>query len=838
MKVEAEGSNTDSLPFGVTAENYQRQTDLETEMRCLGIKRDRDAILDAKQRGEESTTRYGTLMTKLAIEPLAEAFEKFMTAAMTGKAGRRHTAAKSLMGINPEVFALITAKRCLDSITIGTSLAAVAVGVGAMLEDECLFRAMKEQNKKLWDWTAEKTTKNARHRRRVLVWTSNRNTEFDHWSNSQRMIVGLKAVDLFIQATGFAEAECRREGKKEKFYLLPTQHALDIITREEARENLLTPVFMPMVIPPRKWTGIHKGGYYITRQLPFVKVRNKNYIEDMKGTKMPAVYEAVNAVQATPWRVNEKLYAVMSDVWAQRLPLADLPQQEDMPIPPSPIARDVDPKTLPPAQQEEFKQWKMRAADTHMSNVKMRSKRLQAMKIMATAKRFIGEKAIYFPHQLDFRGRMYCIPMFLHPQGNDMARALLLFAEGKPIMDNVAAGWLAIHGANLYGEDKITLEDRIEWVTQNEDDILRVANDPLAHRMWEQADKPWQFLAWCFEWAAFQAQGFGYISSMPIALDGSCNGLQHYSAALRDEVGGAAVNLVPSDKPSDIYQIVADKLIKRIENIAAFKKRPDVLLDENMQREVDTAIQWLAFGITRKTTKRVVMTLPYGATLFSAKDYVAEYMSEREKEAEALFGDKKARRRACVWLAKYMWKVIGEVVIAARSGMDWLQQCAKLCAKASMPIVWTTPVGFVVRQAYPELKHRVVKTMFGDRIIRPSITDELDTLDRNRQVNGIAPNWVHSRDAAHLMITVCVAKDNNIRSFAMIHDSYGTVAADTDLLSRCLRETFVHLYDGTNALDDFRKEIVSLVGDQEVPPTPNFGKLDVAGVRGSDFFFA
>jgi DNA-directed RNA polymerase len=831
MKVEAEGINSQSIPFGVTAEDYQRQLDLESEMRCLGIKRERDAILEAKQRGEESSTRYGVLMTKMAIEPLAEAFEKFIAEAKSGRAGRKHAAVKALVDMNPEVFALITAKRCLDGITAAASLATVAVGVGAMLEDECLFRAMKDKNKKLWDWTAEKTTKNAQHRRRVLVWTSNRHTDFDHWPNSKRLLVGMKAVELFVQSTGFADVETRQEGvRSRKTYIVATQHALDIITREEAREHLLTPVFMPTIIPPRRWKGILKGGYYFTRQLPLVKVRNKNYIEDMKGAIMPNVYEAVNTVQATPWCVNAKLYQVMADVWAQRLTLGELPQQEDLSIPPSPIARDADPKKLPPAQQEAFKQWKMRAADIHIANVKTRSKRLQAMKIMATAKRFLGEKAIYFPHQLDFRGRMYCIPMFLHPQGNDMARALLLFAEGKPIMDHVAAGWLAIHGANLYGEDKVTFEDRIEWVKQNEDDIIRVASDPLAHRMWEQADKPWQFLAWCFEWAAFQAQGFGYVSSMPIALDGSCNGLQHYSAALRDEVGGAAVNLVPSDKPSDIYQIVADKLVERLEGIDG---------TEPGENDCTYAAAWLAFGITRKTTKRVVMTLPYGATMFSAKDYVAEYMAEREKEAEAIFGDKKARRVACAWLAKHMWKVIGETVVAARAGMDWLQKCAKVCTKAGMPIVWTTPVGFVVRQSYPELKSRRVETMFGDRLIKPTITDEIDgTLDKNRQVNGIAPNWVHSRDAAHLMVTVCVAKDNGIRSFAMIHDSYGTVAADTELLSRCLRETFVHIYDGTNALDDFRQEVVALVGEADVPPAPNFGKLNVAEVRGSDFFFA
>ena len=35
--------------------------------------------------------------------------------------------------------------------------------------------------------------------------------------------------------------------------------------------------------------------------------------------------------------------------------------------------------------------------------------------------------------------------------------------------------------------------------------------------------------------------------------DGSCNGLQHYAAMGRDQLGGEAVNLTPSDKPRDTY---------------------------------------------------------------------------------------------------------------------------------------------------------------------------------------------------------------------------------------------------------------------------------------------
>src|SRR3546814_17064020 len=44
------------------------------------------------------------------------------------------------------------------------------------------------------------------------------------------------------------------------------------------------------------------------------------------------------------------------------------------------------------------------------------------------------------------------------------------------------------------------------------------------------------------------------VSRIPVALDGSCSGLQHFSAMLRDEEGGAAVNLLPAERPQDVYK--------------------------------------------------------------------------------------------------------------------------------------------------------------------------------------------------------------------------------------------------------------------------------------------
>ena len=118
---------------------------------------------------------------------------------------------------------------------------------------------------------------------------------------------------------------------------------------------------------------------------------------------------------------------------------------------------------------------KRRKENVDSFNAASKSKRLQIDKIIKLAKQKEKEPDIYFPHQLDFRGRAYPIPMFLNPQGIEYSRALLEFSKGERMSNNAdSARWLAIHGANQYGEDKCSLDDRVKWVKDNQDLLLKL----------------------------------------------------------------------------------------------------------------------------------------------------------------------------------------------------------------------------------------------------------------------------------------------------------------------------------------------------------------------------
>ena len=66
-----------------------------------------------------------------------------------------------------------------------------------------------------------------------------------------------------------------------------------------------------------------------------------------------------------------------------------------------------------------------------------------------------------------------------------------------------------------------------------------------------RADDPWQTLAVCMEVrdALASHDVSNFMSRLPMQMDGSCNGLQHYAALGRDAPGGRAVNLTEVSAP-------------------------------------------------------------------------------------------------------------------------------------------------------------------------------------------------------------------------------------------------------------------------------------------------
>lgn len=830
----------------MTIDLFTTQENLEQSARLLTQTKFKKMLTENQQKGNETSTYYGSSLMKRAIEPVAERIRTAIEEAERGRAGPKVSSVRYLRLFDPNVTSFFTAKTIIDKLTGKTNkIQSVANSIGKALEDELRYTNFELEHPWLFKKLLNEIDTTRARKRQNLVAAYNRYCqEWVSWGEKDRIHLGMMLIEMFISTTGFAEEAQRSLGsKKTEKILIATQAVNDFIKNNREVAEMLSPVYEPMVVPPVDWQG-PRGGGYLTHHIPplsFIKTTNRNYLEELEGLsdQMEPVYRAVNHIQKTPWQVNSFVLAILQILHDNGTAVANLAALEDEPLPPRVVPEGMTKDEMSEEQLRQFKLWKQRSTKVYEERIRASSKRLMTSRIRSMAEKFSKYNAIYFVHTADFRGRLYPASSYLTPQGNSLSKGLLKFADGKPLGTNEAACELAIHGANCFGYDKASMQERVDWVVERSDMICRVAADPLGDLWWaREADDPFSFAAFCEEWAGYCENGYDHVSYIPIAKDGACNGLQHLSSCLLDRVGGAQVNILPSDKPADIYQTVADKTIQKVKDDLA---STEMVL--NTHSVAQLAAKWLEYGINRRSTKRCTMTRVYGSTLFSARAFVQEYLTDTDAKRKVEDRDyvsplHELEFPASVYLAQHVWASINETVVAAQTAMDWMQDAARELAKENLPIVWTTTDGLPVMQSYPDMTKRRLKTKFGDKLVYLTIQEaNANKLDRRRQGAGVSPNVVHSWDSAHLRMTVNLAADNGVTHFGMIHDSFSCHASDIEMLGACTREAFVWIYEDEGPLQRLKEECEAMLG-RELPALPPRGDLDIRDVLHSEFFFS
>jgi len=221
------------------------------------------------------------------------------------------------------------------------------------------------------------------------------------------------------------------------------------------------------------------------------------------------------------------------------------------------------------------------------------------------------------------------------------------------------------------------------------------------------------------------------------------------------------------------------------------------------------------------------MTFAYGSKTFGMARQLVESLAD---EDDPDLGER------CRYLATKIWTALGTTVVAAFGAMEWLAQCAEAVVPVTGTVEWTVPLtGFPVKQEYWNDKRHMVKTVLAGQALRLSTYRATKEPLLHKHKNSIAPNYIHSLDAAALMMTVVRASAEGVESFGMVHDCYATHACDVPALASATREAFIALYDGIDVVGQLHKEF-SLIA--EVPSPPPQGDLDIQTVRDSRYFFS
>jgi DNA-directed RNA polymerase len=808
------------------------QQEWEAEAYREGMDRFFDGEIQAQRAGKTDETKVGASVLRQRVLNIGEALAESAARPTAGRGGAyvqalriaatRHDGKEFYQDYNiPAYIGLLTLLQAAyaknDS---GKYLSGLATEIGRRLEYDQQLYVFRQDNPafvgKIETSLAQQNVTSLRHKVKTYQkkWRD-AEMKWEDWGDVKRAQVGVRIIKAILTTMDDCFVLTKKHnGKHPRHYIDTTLEFDDYVVDETDLLSKTMPIKRPMIEPPIQWerhNGEVLGGFHtpeLRRSTPFIKTKGQAHREFVEASYPYKHITAVNHMQGTAWQLNPDVVSLVRAATEANWEGFGIPRADRYPVPEHP-GDD--------APEDEHMQWLVDAKRVHGRNKQNANELIVLGQSLNMAAR-LTDLSFWFTYTCDFRGRIYCSSTTLSPQGPDHIKGMIQFAEGKPL-GREGVRWLAINGANKYGYDKSDYNDRVRWVMDQQQSIDAFVRDPrgsASRSFIAGADKPFQFAAFCFEWAGCNyGTDPNFVSHLPVGLDGSCNGLQHYGALLRDPRGGAGVNLTDSELPSDIYAEVSSEFRRLLTRASG---------DE-------LAAQVLALHPDRKCAKRPVMTLPYGSTQQSCRQYLFDWIQElqgRDKDKES--------RKLATYATPIMWEAIGNVVVAAREGMQWLQNCSSAVADAGVYARWMSPADFPVYQHYSEYEAVRVRTdLFGR--INLFLQGSETGIQKFRARNGVAPNFVHALDASHMVLSVLEAKERGLYSMAMIHDDFGVHACDTPQLFDIVRITFVKMYFETDWLAKWRMEMQRLDDSIELPEPPEMGSLDILDVLDSKYFF-
>ena len=776
-----------------TPAQISEQVELEREQIRQGLKQLRDNTKKLEEKDYASASVYGVASIQTLIPLVVNRIVSTANRINEGCTGVAFREIRIyLADVEPEVAAAIASKVTFDKVFSVTPSASkvqnVADAIGTALENECMMRhyertvpGLLEVLKKNY-WHKSIGT----HQKVKVISTLMNRYDVDHWQawgKANRVKLGGWLLDCICEATNWFMRDIRREGRKTHQYVVPTPEFLEIKDDVVHAAELFSPMTWPMLIPPNDWSLTTPGGYLLNEVMrghDMVRRGGPCLIQGETPIKF------LNKIQKVAYRINPFIVEVAEELERRQIEVGKFVPIIEVPLPPKPV--DI-------AENKESRlDYRRRAAEVMNINAQAFQRSCRTRMTMNAVKVFKGRDKFYIPWSFDYRGRSYPIPAFLTPQDTDFGKSLLKFHD-EAFVDEYACDWLAFQVATTYGLDKATMAERLAWTLDNHQLITLIATDPLSNlHEWEGVDEPWQFLAACEEYYHCVIACDRSHTSLMVATDATCSGLQILAGLARDASTARLVNVLPSDKPQDAYKVVAETATPHCP--ASIRPYMD-----------------------RKTVKRVVMTVPYNAKPYSNRGYIRDALKDKgvEIEKDDLTATVKAVRDA-----------MNVVVPGPMSVMTWIEsEVAQAIKRGSTELTWTTPSGFVVTQRLmkPEIQN-IELQLLGRCQIKVAV-GESDKVDLLHHKNATAPNLIHSLDASLLHLSA-LRFDAPI---ALIHDSVLCRATDMSTLSTLVRETYMHLFAEHDYLNDFASQI----GAETAPPI--VGDLEPESVIESTYFF-
>ena len=776
-----------------TPAEIEEQVQLERDQIRQGLKRLRDNTRRLEEKNYASASVYGIASIDSLLPLVVKRIEDTNNRIKEGKTGRAFKEIQQyISGLEALAAAAITCKITFDKVfgyrDNSSLLVNVCDSIGKAVEDECQLRHYELNAPGLLNILKKNYWHKSIGTHQKIVVISTLMNRYDvkkwvSWGRANRIKLGSWLLDCLLVSSGWFCKDMRQEGKKRVNYVVPTPEFLKIKDEVMANAELFSPLTWPMLIPPNDWTNYTPGGYLLNEIMRGHELVRHGDNLCIQG-ETPLAF--LNHIQKVAYTLNPFIMDVAETLQTRGIAVGKfLPIVEHV-LPPKPV--DIA------DNKDSRKAYRRAAAEVRNRNAQEFKRSCRTRMTMEAAARFKGVKEFFIPWSFDYRGRVYPIPAFLTPQDTDFGKSLLQFAD-QAFLTPDAEDWLAFQVATTYGLDKSTMQERLEWTKNNITLIGAIALDPISNLSeWEVAEEPWQFLAACEEYYHCILKCDRHFTSLPVATDATCSGLQILAGLARDKSTAKLVNVVPSDKPQDAYAVVAETA------------KPNCPKD------------FRAF-MDRKTVKRTVMTVPYNAKPFSNRSYIREALLEKGVEVD---------KDNLTQLVKAVRVAMHTIVPGPMSVMKWIEdEVTNIIKRGETELEWCTPSGFVVHQRLMKKNVEVLNLQLLGRCQLRVATDDSEEVDINRHKAATAPNLIHSLDAS--LIHLSAVKFN--APIAVIHDSVLSRATDMSQLSTVVRDSYMHLFADNDYLTDFARQ----VGAETDPPI--IGDLEPSSVVESTYFF-
>ena len=576
------------------------------------------------------------------------------------------------------------------------------------------------------------------------------------------------------------------------------------------------------------------------RIIPIVKKSSRYNLTGLYTyDKMPQVYSAINRLNAQTFSINRSMIPLLSTS------LSFIPEaiSDDRRRHSVHSINDISRKArfIQEIRFKEMNKWLIDETDIDPSKSKLISKKRANEKsqdyydtaveehlkvISAWSKRLDYEKIVTLVHEWDYqpinfifnmctRGRIYALQNYLSPLGSDLAKSMLLFNKEYQV-----SGYdLCVHVANCYGKDKLSFEDRVQWVNDNSEKIALVGQDPVANysvleelELHKEKKTKWQGIAASQVYSQFvkYIQEYdteeGFTTALIIGLDSTSSGTQILTILGRDDKVAPYVNVSESTtgRVGDFYTFLAGYLKPKLEARRSESETLDAILNH-----------WSSYA--RDLAKRNSMTFSYSGTKFGFGEQHWQDRHDYNKGSEDKTGSN-LTRSDCRIIGNSMYEVCEENIKGGAEIMKWLRD--GITAKIDSSIItWTMPDGFTAFQVADKSKAAMVEGIIGTRQISIKYYVFQDKPDTRAHKNGIAPNFIHSYDSYMLRLIVLGMPDE--APISTVHDMFSTCSYYIEELQSSAKNAYKTIADrevAANVCEDAFKiyRELPIVGTWEV----------------------